>query len=497
MKRSFVMAFAVLVVLAACSSGGSSTTATNVATAATAPGSSAASGTPSSTAAGPTTTAAPELPPCHATALASASGPVTVTFWYASGGQLGPALQQLTDTYNASQSKVKVQLVDQQGTDDILAKYRSASPADRPTLAQFGDTDLQLLTDSGTIVPVQSCVDEEHYDLSDYVPRAVSYYTIEGALQGMPFNLSMPVLYYNKAAFRAAGLDPDRPPATLDELRTATQAIVSSGAAKYGIALDTASGAGGSWYIEQYRAKSDRLYADNENGRRARVTKVVFDDDATVAMLTQLQQLVADGLAINVGPNPQGTEDLLRLAAQEPAAMTNHTSAALSSVLNVLAGGSIPNFTSDDLGVGPMPAPPGTGGLLVGGGALWIMKGKSGVETAAAWDYVKYLTSPAAQAQWAASTGYVPIRTSAAQQSPLKELYASDPRYAVAGQELAAGAVTPATAGPVLGPQGAVRQATADAMQAIFGGADVASSLSSAADKANALIADYAKRTGN
>jgi len=90
----------------------------------------------------------------------------------------------------------------------------------------------------------------------------------------------------------------------------------------------------------------------------------------------------------------------------------------------------------------------------------------------------------------------VPIRKSSLDQEPIKPLYASDPRYAVAYQQLISGAVTPATAGAVLGPQGEVRQATSEAMQAIFGGADVKASLDTAAQKADAQIADYAKRTG-
>jgi sn-glycerol 3-phosphate transport system substrate-binding protein len=392
---------------------------------------------------------------------------------------------------------VRVNIIDQQGVDDILAKYRSSSTGDRPNLAQMADSSLQLLADSKTIVPAQSCIDEERFDLSDYAERAISYYTIQGALQGMPFNLSMPVLYYNKAAFRAAGLDPEQPPATVDELRDVSQKIVSSGAAKFGVAFDTGGSSGGSWYIEQFRAKSNLLYADSQNGRQARATKVMFNDDVGVQQVTAVQQLVKDGLAVNVGQNTDSTQDLLKLAdQQQPAAMTNHTSASLSSVINVLKAGTIPGFAVDDLGIGPMPAPPGDGGLLVGGAALWIVKGKSDAETAATWDYVKYLTSAAVQAQWAAGTGYVPIRKSSLDQAPIKDLYTSDPRYAVAYQQLISGAVTPATAGPVLGPQDQVRQATSEAMQAIFGGADVKASLDAAAQKADAQIADYANRTG-
>jgi sn-glycerol 3-phosphate transport system substrate-binding protein len=492
-KRSGFVVVAGALLIAACSSGGSGgASGPSSTTAASGPASSGAA-----TAQGATTTAAANLPACHAGALASASAPVSITFWYASGGQLGPALQKLTDAYNSSQSKVKVNLVDQQGTDDILAKYRTASVSNRPNLAQMADTNLQLLADSKTIVPVQSCINEEHYDLSDYADRAISYYRTQGALQGMPFNLSMPVLYYNKAAFRAAGLDPEKPPATIDELRDAAQKIVASGAAKFGIALDTGGGSGGSWYIEQFRAKSDLLYADNQNGRQARATKVVFSDDVSVQQLTAMQKLVADGLAVNIGQNPDGTQDLLKLVdPDQPAAMTNHTSASLSSVINVLNAGTFPQFHPADLGIGPMPAPAGNGGLLVGGAALWIVKGKSDAETAATWDYVKYLTSPPAQAQWAADTGYVPIRKSSLDQAPIKDLYASDPRFAVAYQQLINGAVTPATAGPVLGPQNEVRQATSEAMQAIFAGADVKASLDTAAQKADAQISDYASRTG-
>jgi sn-glycerol 3-phosphate transport system substrate-binding protein len=176
--------------------------------------------------------------------------------------------------------------------------------------------------------------------------------------------------------------------------------------------------------------------------------------------------------------------------------MTIHTSAALSSVINLLKGGGVQGFTDPSLGIGPMPAPAGNGGNLVGGAALWLVKGKTDTETVAAWDYIKYLTSPQAQSTWAAGTGYVPIRNSATTLDPIKSLFVSDPRFKVAYDQLAAGAVTPATAGPVLGPQSQVRSETAKAMDSIFGGGDVKAALDTAANNADALIADYNKRTG-
>jgi sn-glycerol 3-phosphate transport system substrate-binding protein len=425
------------------------------------------------------------------------TAPVEITFWHAMAADNERALQQITDAYNAAQTKVKVTLVNQTGYEPAIDKYRTSSKDDRPEIVQLPEYALQLLADSKTIVPAQSCVNAEHYDLSDYVERMIAYYTIGGALQAMPFNTSVPVLFYNKRAFAAAGLDPDKPPATLAELRTASEQIVASGAATFGVALDTGLDAGGGWYIEQFMAMADQLYADHGNGRQARATKVLFAEGAATGYLTLLKQMVTDKLAVNVGENPQDIADLLKIADQkEPAAMAIHTSAALGSALNVLAAGTFADVKAEDLGIGPMPSPT-TGGNPVGGGAsLWIVKDKSPRQTAAAWDFVKYLTSPAVQSTWAAATGYVPVRTSAADLDPIKTTYTTDPRFKVAYESLIGKTVDEASAGPVLGPLREVRKRTAQAVQAILSGSDAANELKAAASDADALIADYAKRTG-
>jgi sn-glycerol 3-phosphate transport system substrate-binding protein len=495
-----VATLAVTLLAAACGSGSKSssdsTTPPTASTGTTATGS-ATTGS-ATTAPGPTTTAVPadKLPPCPVDALASVTAPVEITFWHEMAADNERALQQITDAYNAGQTKVKVTLVNQTGYEQAIDKYRTSSKGDRPEIVQLPEYTLQLLADSKTIVPTQSCVNAEHYDLSDYVDRMIAYYTIGGALQAMPFNTSVPVLYYNRKAFVAAGLDPDKPPVTLADLRAASEKLVSSKAATYGVALDSGLDSGGGWYIEQFMAMADQLYADNGNGRQARATKVLFDQGAA-DYLTILQKMVADKLAVNVGENPQDIADLLKIADQnEPAAMAIHTSAALASALNVLKTGTYPNVHAEDLGIGPMPSPT-TGGNPVGGGAsLWIVKDKTPQQTAAAWDFVKYLTSPAVQSTWAAATGYVPVRTSAADLDPIKTTYTTDPRFKVAYDSLTGKTLDQASAGPVLGPLREVRKRTAQAVQAILSGSDVNNELKSAASDADALIADYAKRTG-
>jgi sn-glycerol 3-phosphate transport system substrate-binding protein len=445
-----------------------------------------------------TTVSQEQLSPCPVDALAAAGGPVSITFWHAMTAANEDALVKLTNDYNARQTKVHVNLINQGGYEQNIEKYKTTSVADRPDVVQMPEYTLQLLADSGTVVPMQSCVNASHYSLDDFLPRTTSYFTLRGALQAMPFNVSNPVLYYNRAAFVKAGLDPDKPPRSLDELRSVSEKLVQSGVVKYGLALDHSIDGGGGWFLEQWLAKADQLYANNENGRAAPATNVLFAGPAGVELLTFLQQMVRDGLAIDVGPNTSLPDNLLKLVdPKEPAGMTINTTAALGSVLAILKSGAYPGITDADVGISPMPGPTVNPGVLVGGAALWLPKGKPDAQTAAAWDYVQYLVGPEQQSAWAAATGYVPIRTSSVDLPPIKDTYAADPRFKVGYDQLLASADTPAEAGPVLGPQREVRILTSQAVEAILvGQADVAQTLASTAQKADLLIAQWTSSLG-
>jgi sn-glycerol 3-phosphate transport system substrate-binding protein len=313
----------------------------------------------------------------------------------------------------------------------------------------------------------------------------------------MPFNISNPVLFYNKKMFAAAGLDPEKPPVSLDDLRTDSEAIVSSGAATYGLALDSGFDSGGGWYIEQWFAKAGEFYADNQNGRTARATKVLYNNAAGQSLLTSMQSLLNDGLAVNVGDNAGGIDNLLKLADNsQPAAMTIATSAAIGGVLTVLAGGQFPQISADDVGVGAMPGPGGKPGALVGGASLWVVDTGDDARTAAAWDFITYLTAAQQQSEWSAATGYVPVRTDALTLDPLSTTMATDPRFEVAYDQLLASPDVPTSVGPIVGPLREVRTVTAQGVAAIFNGADVASTLAASAAQADALIADYNSRNG-
>jgi sn-glycerol 3-phosphate transport system substrate-binding protein len=449
--------------------------------------------TTTSTEPAPSTTLAAlaDEPPCPVDALDDAEAPVQITFWHAMTNELEAALIDLTDQYNASQDRVVVTIQNQTSYDSSIDKYILSSPGSRPHLLQLPEYTLQSFAQSGTFIPAGACLEASGFDTEPFLPRSLTAYQFEGIQWAMPFNISDPVLYYNRRLFQEAGLDPDGPPITLEDLRATSQQLVDSGAAGVGIVLDTGPNSGGGWYLEQWFGRVGEPYADNGNGRLAPATEVLYDNELGVELLTFLQGMIADGLAANVGDNPDGSASLLKLAdPEDPGAMTIGSSAALGSVISAL----VPGLGPEDIGVGPMPGPSAEPSVQVGGGSLWIVADKGDAEAAAAWDYITFLTSAQSQSTWASRTGYVPVREDAIEIEPLAAVYAADPRFRVAYDQLLARADDLAANAPVLGPMREVRDATATAVAAVFNGADPASSLAEAAEQSNTLIESYNAR---
>jgi sn-glycerol 3-phosphate transport system substrate-binding protein len=486
------------IVLAACGSGKSILEAGNEERPTT---------TPATTVPGQTTvpTAPPtteprlidSLPGCDSAALdaAAANGPVQILFWHGMSNELGRELERIVGQFNASQDRVEVRLEFQGGYEQTIDKYLQSNTANRPDLVQMPEYTVQLMVDTQSNVPVQACMDDVGYDSSAILPSALNAYATESIQWAMPFNVSNPVLYYNKKVFRDAGLDPEAPPLTLQQLGEYGRVIQASGAAAYGVAFDSAPDGGGGWFLEQWLAKEGEYYSDNANGRTAPSTRVLFDGPTGVQLLTGLQDVVVNGGGVYVGENPGGTDAFLKLAdVSSPASMTIATSAALGAVLQFVEGGIIAGIGVDDLGVGPMPSPSGAPGTLIGGASLWITADRGDAEAAAAFEFITYLVSPEIQSEWAAATGYVPVNAGAVEVDPLRTVYADDPRFRVAYDQVAQTPDEPTSNGPVLGPLREVRVTAASAMAQIMNGADPQTALTDAATLANALITDYNAR---
>jgi sn-glycerol 3-phosphate transport system substrate-binding protein len=190
-----------------------------------------------------------------------------------------------------------------------------------------------------------------------------------------------------------------------------------------------------------------------------------------------------------VGGGAANVEHFLAIG-NDNAAMTWDTSAALGQVLEVL-----PQFPNVELAAAPLPGPEGDGGVLVGGAANYVLNSSSPAEQEAAYRFAKFLAEPQSQATWAAATGYVPVRESSAELSPLRERWAEQPEFRIAYDQLLEGENNVATAGPVMGAYQAVRDAVEKAMETIFTTTTpAADALRSAKEEADAALEQYNER---
>lgn len=423
---------------------------------------------------------------CPVDALDDADGPVPITFWHSMTVELGETLTALVDRYNSSQDQVRVELQFQGSYHESLDKYLATlRGGNRPTIVQLEETALQIGIDSEAFVPIQACVDAADHSFDDYIDRVVAAYTVDGVIHPMPFNTSNPVLFANMAILRQAGID--ELPTTIEEVRAAAEAVVESGAAPAGVTVTTSA-----WLIEQWYGLAGEPFVDGENGRVERATGLNLDTDLGIEIFDFMSSMVADGLATSVGDG-DNAEHLLALATGQ-AAMTINTSAALRSVLVAAEG-----FPDVEVAIGPLPSVgERDGGVLVGGAALWLDEDTSDAERAAAWDFMVWLTQPEQQAEWHVGTGYVPIRESAIELPAVSELWAAQPEFRVAYDQLVEGIENVGSAGPVIGNHAQVRtNAIVPALERMWiQGQDPDAARTQAMDDAAGIIADYTQRLG-
>lgn len=415
--------------------------------------------------------------------------PVQVTVWYAEGEAFSGPFVELVDQFAAAHPDIEVHLEDLggRGRGGVLEAWRATAPEDRPSLALMPEDATRLVADSGQAVAPGPCLAEA---MPGLVPAIEAAWSVDGVAQAVPFAVSTPVLIYNRRAFRDAGLDPDQPPGSLDDLRTAADAIVSRGMAETGLLFDTGGQGGAGWFVEQWNAQAGVLSLAPDNGWSDAADDVVWQDSPAVEHLAWLRDMVDDGLAASVGRGGD-IDDLVGLVGEHPrAAMTLHTSAALPALIDVVDTGNLAGF---ELGVAPLPGP--GRGSLPGGVGLWLAADRPEPETRAAWSLAAFLSSPTGQAQWAAATGYAPITTRAAEMEPLRSTWARRPQQAVGYQALLDMATGPANMGMSVGPERELKALLAEAARAVLAGDDPTTALGDAATDAEALLRAYNRGT--
>jgi len=425
-----------------------------------------------------------------------ATGPVSIDFWHSEVAANQETISRLVDRFNASQNEVRVHPSFQGTYDDAMAKLVASLPTGQvPAVAFVGDIYTQMMIDSGAAAPIQDFVDRDGYDLSDLDPKGIQSFTSQGKLWAMPFAMEVALLYYNKVTFREVGLDPEKPPQDLEEIRQYSEKLLkrdgSGNVVRSGLALDIAI------WTERMLAEHGDLLVDKDNGHDGRATKVLFDNDTGRWFFQWWHDMVDSGLAFNVGRNPTMVEGFLAIASGR-AAMTFSYSGALRSVIDALEAGE-QGAQNIEIGVSRLPGVPGgTGQTGFSSFGLWILNVRPKEEQEAAWKFIKWLMEPEQQAEWFAGSGYLPVSRSSVDLPAAQDVVAHYPLFQVAFDLYLDAPANPATEGTILGPFQKVREAIFRGVEEMLSGIkDPQQALEGAAAGANEAIEEYNRRVGD
>ena len=383
--------------------------------------------------------------------------------------------------YNASQDRVRVHSENQGGYLETIDKFFQSSEVDRPAVVMFPDYadaagDRLRRRDPGPGVHRGGGLRHSRVPTLDLGGLHDGRRAMGDAVQRLqPGALLQPQRVRGGRA-RSRPVHRSR----WRSLRQFSQQIVDSGAATYGIALDSGSSSGGGWYLEQWFANMGELYADNGNGRLAPATRVLYDGAAGVAA-AGLRPVARERRTRRLRRRqrrrrrPVAEARRQQRTGRDGDRLVGRSWARCS---NTLGGGLVPGLGPEDVGVGPLPGPGPTPTALVGGAALYRhgrqvrrrRRGGMGLHAVPGERPRRSRSSPR-------DTGYVPVRDDALEIEPALSVYRDDPRFRVAYDQLIKTPDSPALQGPILGPQREIRNITAGAVAEIFNGGDVQTAL--------------------
>jgi sn-glycerol 3-phosphate transport system substrate-binding protein len=349
---------------------------------------------------------------------------VEINFYYptAVGGPITKVMDGYAAKFMAANPDIKVNAVYAGGYADI---YKAVDTQIKgggkgPDVAIFLTTDLYSLIDNDYITPVDDYIkadkDGEAY-LKDFFPAFMLNSQAYSKTWAAPFQRSTPVLYYNKDMFKEAGLNPDKGPQSFDELVAFGKKLTKADGSRWG--LEIPSDGFPYWLFQGFAiANGQNLVGDAPN-------KVFFNTPSTVDALTYFRDLSLKEKIMPTGVIVWGNAPTDFTAGK--AAMIYHTTGSLTNILR---------NAKFEVGVSFLPAGKKGFGAPTGGGNLYILKSAPKENQDASWKWIKFLTSPEIQADWTINTGYIAARQSAWEQTPLKELVAKNPQYAVARDQL-------------------------------------------------------------
>jgi sn-glycerol 3-phosphate transport system substrate-binding protein len=407
--------------------------------------------------------------------FSSMAAAVELTMYYpvAVGGALTKIVDGLVDDFEKENPDIKVNAIYAGNYNDARIKALAALKSGEPAqLSVMFSIDIYELIEQGAIVAFDDLVKtaEEKAWLDSFYPALMENGRTQGKTWGIPFQRSTIVMYYNKDAFRAAGLNPDNPPATWDELVAAGKKLTKKNGdsvEQWGAMIPST---GYPYWMFGALAMQNGQTLMNGDGN-----ETYFDAPATVEALNFWKSLGSDHGIMPSGTIEWGT--LRQNFLEGKTAIMWHSTGNLTTVKK---------NASFDFGVAMLPAKKRRG-TPTGGGNFYIFKDSTAEEKAAALKLIKFLTQPGRTGEWSMKTGYLGTRPDAYTTPALQKYVMDFPPAAVARDQLEF-----ATAELSTYQTGRVRKLLDDAIQsALTGSKSPEAALEAAQKQADRLLKRY------
>jgi len=434
---------------------------------------------------------------------AAALAKTEIHFWHAMTGALGDALETQVKQFNESQGEYEIKPLRKGSYSETLtaaiAAYRQKNP---PHIVQVFEVGTQTMMLSGAVYPVWELMrdNEVTVDWNDFIKPVVGYYTKDGKLYSMPYNSSTPIFYYNKDAFKKAGLDPEKPPKTWQDVEAYARKIIAAGGAKCGFSTGWPS-----WtMVENMHATHDQPFATKRNG---------FDAVEGVELLVNGEFGRKHIGALNAWQKDNVYSYGGRAGTADPKFVNG------DCAMYIQSSALISGFTKSikfDWGTGELPhwgAPYKKATSIIGGATLWVLKGKPSAEYKGVARFLDHLSKPDQQMWWHVNTGYLAISNTAVRNLEQGYHFVKNPKQHTAFAQLtglpptppaamkdkkAAPAkpervATPNSSGLRLGNFVQIRDVIEGELENIYGGKKpVKQGLDDAVAKSNALLKEFA-----
>lgn len=420
-----------------------------------------------------------------ATAAGSAAAQTEINWWHAMGGALGERVGNIAAGFNGSQSQCKVVATNKGNyTENMtagIAAFRSGKPPHILQVFEVGTA--TMMAAKGAIKPVYEVMAEagEPFDPSNYLSTVTGYYTSsDGKLLSMPFNSSTPVLYYNKEAFKKAGLDPNSPPKTWSEVAAATKKTQAAG---YPCGFTTAWQ---SWvHLENFSAWHNQPIGTKANGFGGLDAEFTINGPAQVKHIQQMADWQKDKIFVYGGRRGDGQAKF----TSGECVMYTQSSAGYAGIKKT---------AGFEFGVGKLPYWPEVKGApqntIIGGATLWTFAGHPKPDYQCVAKFFTYLSSPAVQAEWHQGTGYLPITHAAYKLTKEQGFYDKNPGTETALIQMTAKAPTANSKGLRFGNFVQVRDILNEELEAIWAGKKTAKKgLDDAVARGNKLLRKFEK----